>query len=266
LADASFDSRRFTEHLATGFLGRTLEARAATASTNDDAWAALAAGGPDGLAVVADEQRQGRGRAGRVWAHAPGLGLALSVGLRAARGADSTGALPLAAGLAIADAIAALGLEPRLKWPNDVLLGGRKVAGVLCELRRLPGGDAAVVVGMGLNVRQRDADFPPELRAQATSLALAGVDVTLEHVAARICDALEARVLQLRRGDRAGVLAAWTARGAFWGEPVTVRAPAGDVTGVAVRLDLDGALVLRVEGGEWTAVAGDLLTGSGGRA
>jgi BirA family biotin operon repressor/biotin-[acetyl-CoA-carboxylase] ligase len=266
LADASFDSRRFAEHLSTAFVGRALEARASTASTNEDAWTALAAGGPDGLAVVADEQRQGRGRIGRVWAHAPGRGLALSVGLRAARGAESTGALPLAAGLAIADALAALGLDPRLKWPNDVLLDGRKVAGVLCELRRQPGGDEAVVVGLGLNVRQREADFPPELRAHATSLMLAGADVTVEEVAARILDALEARVLQLRGGDRAGVLAAWTARAAFWGKPVTVRAPAGDVTGVALRLDRDGALVLRVDEGEWTAVAGDLLAGSGGRA
>jgi BirA family biotin operon repressor/biotin-[acetyl-CoA-carboxylase] ligase len=257
---AEFDAQRFADRLGTGFVARTFEVRKTTASTNDDAWVALAAGGPDGVAVIADEQRSGRGRMGRQWSHAVGQGLALSVGLRVPRGAAATSTIPLAAGLAVADALAALGFEPRLKWPNDVLLDGRKVAGVLCEMRRMREDDA-VVVGIGVNVAQRPQDFPPTLAGQATSLAIAGAAVSLEDAAARVCDALEVRVLQLRRGDRAGVLEAWSARAAFWGEPVTVRAPDGDVTGVALRLDPDGALVLRMEGGEWTAMAGDLLAG-----
>jgi BirA family biotin operon repressor/biotin-[acetyl-CoA-carboxylase] ligase len=178
------------------------------------------------------------------------------------RDAAVAGLIPLATGLAVAEALAGLGARTTLKWPNDVQVAGRKVAGVLCELRRLPAGDA-IVVGIGVNVRQRGADFPPELRAVATSLAEAGVETDLERVAAAVCDAFEHRLLQLRAGDRAGVLAAWSALAPFWGEPVSVRGPRGDVSGVAQRLDDTGALVLRLDGGaEWTAVAGDLVAGA----
>jgi BirA family biotin operon repressor/biotin-[acetyl-CoA-carboxylase] ligase len=264
LAETPFERARFEDRLATAFVGRVLELRDVTASTNDDAWAALAAGGPDGLAMIANEQRAGRGRAGRAWAHAPGLGLALSIGVRIGRDAPGTGLLPLAAGLAVAEALASLGAAPRLKWPNDVLLGSRKVAGVLCELRRIGGGDA-VVIGIGVNVRQQAKDFPPELRERATSLALSGLDARPEDVAAATCAAFEARLLGLRAGERARVCDAWSERAAFWGEPITVRAPGGDVTGVALRLDERGGLVLRLESGaEWTAIAGDLLAGDAG--
>lgn len=265
MAEPVFDRERFLAHLRTQTVGRVLDARATTPSTNDAAWAALAAGGPDGLAVIADAQSAGRGRAGRVWTHAPGLGLALSLGVRLSSAHESNvaGLIPLAAGLAVAEALAGAGAATRLKWPNDVLIGGRKVAGVLCELRRLPAGDA-VVVGLGVNVLQRAADFPPELRATATSLAESGIESSREAVAAEVCGAFERRLVQLRAGDCAGVLAAWSARAAFWGEPVRVRAPGGDVSGVAQRLDDTGALVLRLESGvEWTAVAGDLLPGGG---
>jgi BirA family biotin operon repressor/biotin-[acetyl-CoA-carboxylase] ligase len=262
LAEPRFDRARFTARLTTRRLGRTLLVRAEAESTNDEAWAALSGGLPDGVAVVADAQRRGRGRAGRGWTHAPGLGLALSVALVLGCDVRQAGVVPLAAGLAVAEALARRGLEPRLKWPNDVLAGGRKLAGVLCELRRLPAGSDAVVIGIGVNVRQRDADFPPELRGRATSLALAGADVAVEDVAADVLDALEPRWTQLQEGDRAALLDAWGARAAFWGEPVSVRTPAGPVRGVAQRLDPDGGLVLRLESGvETTVLAGDLEAG-----
>ena len=262
MADGAFDRDRFAAALGAVPMGTPLELREATDSTNDDAWAALAAGGPDGLAVVALDQRRGRGRAGRTWTQAPGLGLALSIGLRLGAEARSAGAIPLAAGLAIADVLATLGVAPRLKWPNDVLVNGRKVAGVLCEMRRLPSGDA-VVAGLGVNVAQRAEDFPPGLREAATSLAREGVAARLDDVAEAVCTAFAGRIAQLRAGDRATVLAAWSERAAFWGEPVTVRGPASDMTGVAQRLDDSGALVLRLESGaEWTAVAGDLVPGA----
>lgn len=260
MAEPAFDRERFAARLGTAFVARSLDVRRVAASTNDLAWDALAAGGPDGLAVIALEQRAGRGRAGRAWTHAPGLGLALSLGLRAVDAAWA-GAVPLAAGLAAAEAAAALGVPARLKWPNDVLAGGRKLAGVLCEMRRLASGDA-IVVGLGVNVLQRREDFPEALRDSAVSLALAGSDAGVEDAAAAVCGAFERRLAQLRAGGREGVLAEWSARAAFWGEPVSVRGPAGEVSGIAQRLDASGALVLRLENGaEWTAVAGDLLAG-----
>ncbi|HEV2105295.1 MAG TPA: biotin--[acetyl-CoA-carboxylase] ligase, partial [Candidatus Eisenbacteria bacterium] len=174
--------------------------------------------------------------------------------------------VPLAAGLALARALAALGAPARLKWPNDVLLGGRKAAGVLCEMRRGPQGDA-IVIGAGVNVRHAAADFPPELRDRAGSLALAGADAAVEDVAAGFLNALEPLWDALAAGDAEAVRAGWSAQAAFWGERVTVATPGGAVDGVARRLDPGGGLVLRLDSGvEATVLAGDLEAAPGAGA
>lgn len=275
---STFDRVRFGSRLTTRRLGRTLLTRAEVGSTNDEAWEALAADAPDGTVVVADAQTRGRGRAGRSWHTAPGRALALSVLLHQGCDRHPLGLLPLAAGLAVAQALETLGAAPALKWPNDVRLQGRKVAGVLCESRRAPvppavppgratvpaGVRAAAVVGVGVNVSQAVADFPPELAGTATSLALAGIASDRESVAAAFLGALEALWTELQAGSRAALLEAWSRRADFWGRPVAVRTPAGEVRGVARALDPDGALVLVLEGGAETTVrAGDLEAAPG---
>ena len=255
----SFDRSGCLGVLRPRRLGHTLLVRETTGSPNDDAWDALAAGLGDGVVVVADRQQSGRGRAGRRWDHGEGLGIALSVALHLGCDVRQAGLIPLGVGLALAEAIGRLGGDPRLKWPNDVLLRGRKVAGVLCELRRLPQGGDAVVIGVGVNVRQRLEDFAPELRASATSLLHAGIETTPEAVAAEFLAAFESWWPELQEGDRSAVIDAWSARGGFWGEPVTVRTPSGPISGVAQRLDADGGLVLRLDSGlEQVVRAGDL--------
>jgi BirA family biotin operon repressor/biotin-[acetyl-CoA-carboxylase] ligase len=273
---STFDRERFVAELATRRLGRTLVARAEVGSTNDEAWEAFAAGAPDGHVVVADAQLRGRGRAGRPWHTSPGRGLALSVLLRPEGDRRELGLLPLAAGLAVAQALEGLGAAPALKWPNDVLLGGRKTAGVLCENRRAAGppgrAEAPVggplegaVVGVGVNVTQALADFPAELAATATSLALAGVRVRRESVAAAFLNALEPLWADVQAGARAAVLEAWSARADFWGRPVVVRTPGGEVRGVARALDRDGGLVLGLGAGAETVIrAGDVTVAEGG--
>jgi BirA family biotin operon repressor/biotin-[acetyl-CoA-carboxylase] ligase len=258
LADG-FDRVRFAARLRTRSLGQRLVVRDTTASTNDDAWEALGTLG-DGAAVVALAQLRGRGRAGRTWEQAPGKGLALSVALHLGCDAAQAGVVPLAAGLSVARAARALGVAlAGLKWPNDVVVEGRKLAGVLCELRRAPGGGDAVVIGVGLNVAQSRDDFPEPLRDRATSLALAGSAATLEDAAAETLSELEPLWRELQEGDRAAVLAEWSRLCPHWGERLRVRAPAGDVEGVALRLAPDGGLVLRDDSGrEVTVVAGDV--------
>lgn len=278
---SAFDRVRFASRLTTRRLGRMLVARAEVGSTNDEAWDALATDAPDGTVVIADLQTRGRGRAGRTWHTAPGRALALSVLLHQGCDRRSLGLLPLAAGLAVAQALESLGAAPALKWPNDVLLGGRKVAGVLCESRRIqpapgypatPPGRAAApvtardaaVVGVGVNVTQVAGDFPAEIAETATSLALAGVVTDRESVAAAFLDALEVLWVGLQQGGRAELLAAWSARADFWDRVVVVRTPAGVVRGRARALDPDGALVLVLEDGmETTVLAGDLETAPG---
>jgi len=258
-----FDRAAFAALLTTRRLGRTLLVRESTESTNDDAWEAWGSGLGDGVTVIAEQQTGGRGRAGRTWVHAPGLGLAMSCVLHLGCDVRQAGVLPLAVGLAVARACHSLGAAVRLKWPNDVLADGRKLGGVLCEMRRDPRGGEVVVVGIGLDVRQRRDDFPPELRDLATSLALVGVEVTVEAAAAASLNALEPLWDEAQEGDRSAVLAAWSERAAFWGESVTVRTPSGPVSGVAQRLDGDGSLVLRLPSGvETTVMAGDLEAGT----
>jgi BirA family biotin operon repressor/biotin-[acetyl-CoA-carboxylase] ligase len=228
-------------------------------STNDLAWDLLAEGGPDGATVIAETQLAGRGRAGRSWHMAPGRGLAMSVALHLGCDRRQAGLLPLAAGLALAEALELLGREADLKWPNDLLVHGRKLSGILAESRRLPGAGEATVVGVGVNVLERREDFPPELRDHATSLAIEGLDTTREAVAAAFLGAFEPRWDELQEGDRAALLSAWSARSRGWGHAVVARTPTGERRGVALRLDDDGALVIRDAGGdEITVLAGDV--------
>lgn len=259
MADPTFDRARFARLLTTRRLGRTLVARAEADSTNDVAWEALAAGAPDGTAVVADAQPRGRGRAGRVWHMAAGKGLALSLALHFGCEQRRAGSLPLVAGLALARALDGLRLVTELKWPNDLLVAGRKLSGILCERRRLAAGTDAAVIGVGVNVHDQQDDFPPALHGTVTSLALEGKRTSREEVAARFLNAFEPLWAEHQEGEGHGALAAWKDRAAFWGRGVSVRTPGGVLTGVARDLDPDGALILELEDGRTTTVvAGDV--------
>ena len=258
--DSTFDRAAFGAALHTRHFGHFLIARGEVESTNDLAWELLSSGeAPDGAVVVADAQTRGRGRAGHSWHTAPGRGLALSIVLHQGCDRRQLGVLPLLAGLALARGLETLGARAELKWPNDLLLDGRKVSGILVESRRtFEGGDAAVI-GVGVNVTQAAEDFPAELRTLATSLALAGVATTREDVAAAFLDALEPLWAEFQEGDRRVALDAWKARASFWGRRLRVRGAGGEVEGIARDLDVDGALVLEREGGERVVVhAGDV--------
>jgi BirA family biotin operon repressor/biotin-[acetyl-CoA-carboxylase] ligase len=265
-----FDRARFDAALTTRRIGRTLLVRERAGSTNDLAWEALAEGLPDGVTVIAEAQEEGRGRAGRRWHMAPGRGLALSVALHLGCDRRQASALPLVAGLALARALDACGVAVDLKWPNDLLIAGRKLSGVLVELRRIPGGAGplggeAVVIGVGVNVSERREDFPEELRATATSIALAGHDLRREEIAAGLLNQLEPLWDELQEGSRAALLDAWKQRASLWGRDVTVATPGGPVSGTAVDLDADGALIVRrADGSLTTVVAGDLMLEAGG--
>jgi len=265
-----FDRDRFASRLGSTVLGRELLVRETTASTNDDAWEALPAHG-HGVAVVALAQTRGRGRSGRGWVQVPGKGLALSVALRLEFDARHAGLIPLAAGLAAVEAAHALGAGgARLKWPNDVLARGRKLAGVLCEVRRAPAAPAAardaVVIGLGMNVGHAREDFPDEIADTATSLALEGAPVGLEDAAATFLGRLEPLWAGLCQGARPALLAEWSRWMPQWDERLTVRTPAGLVAGVALRLDTEGGLVLRGDDGlETTVLAGDVMAPVEGR-
>ena len=260
MAETHFDRAAFEARLSTRRLGRPLIAHALLPSTNDAAWEAMAVGGAEGLVVVADAQSSGRGRAGRRWHMAPGRGLALSLLLRPGGVGAPLSVLPLASGLALDLAFERLGVRTALKWPNDLLLNGRKVAGILCESRSAEAGSPgrAVVIGVGVNLSQRRKDFPPELK-DATSLALEGCRREREEVAAEFLNALEPLWEELKQRGGAPVIGRWQERASFWGQTVRIHTPAGPVSGVARALDLEGRLVLESQSGELIPIlAGDL--------
>jgi BirA family transcriptional regulator, biotin operon repressor / biotin---[acetyl-CoA-carboxylase] ligase len=209
----------------------------ATDSTNERTRALASAGAPHGTLVTADEQSAGRGRQGRAWTAPPRSAVLMSVLLR-----ELNETLPLAAAVAVCEA---LPVDARIKWPNDVWIEGRKVAGILVEARPQEGW---AVLGIGLNVTTRD--FPSDLAA--TSLALAGSDLTPEAALTVLVSALN---VWLPRPP-ADVLAAWRSRDALLGRPV--RWSNGSNEGIAAGVDDSGALIVETVDGPVTLDAGEV--------
>jgi BirA family biotin operon repressor/biotin-[acetyl-CoA-carboxylase] ligase len=216
-------------------------------STSDRLKALARGGAPEWTVVLADRQTGGRGREGRSWTSPPG-GLYLSVLLRPRF--ERVSLLPLAAGVAVAEAAGALGVATELKWPNDVVCRGRKLAGVLSEAASGPTGVEWVVLGIGVNVAPDGDAMPAELRETATSLAAEGApDAPLSAVAADVLAGV-GRACLLLATDPAALVARWRERAIpWWGETVEATTAGGRVRGVLRGIDADGALLLEPEGG-----------------
>ena len=224
-------------------------------STNDSARGLADGGAPHGTLCLAEEQTAGRGRGGRAWASPAGVGVWMSMVARPAS-LPAPGLLPLLVGLAAAEAIDGF-VRPavtHLKWPNDLHLAGRKIAGILCEgswdgLR--PG---AVVVGIGINVLHAPDDFPDEVRETATSLRIvAGWSPPRIEVAGAVASAV-ARALRNPPSQLSGaMLDALRRRDALEGRPVRVTG-ATETTGTALGVSPAGALLLRDPAGRLQTV------------
>jgi BirA family transcriptional regulator, biotin operon repressor / biotin---[acetyl-CoA-carboxylase] ligase len=247
------------ELAGTVFTGKLHFSRV-TASTNSDALAAARLGAPHGSVYFADEQLAGRGRGDHVWISAAGEGLYVSVLQRLQIPSARLALLPLAAGLAAADAIQSVsGLVVDLRWPNDLLIGPRKTGGILVEART----DSkallhAVVVGIGINVHQRT--FPPDLATPATSLDLE----TNGHIARQalllaLLKSLQQEALALVNADAAREIAARVEKASTWirGRRVEVHGPQ-TCSGVTAGLDENGFLRVTTATGLVTVQTGGL--------
>lgn len=218
---------------------------------------AAASGAAEGLVIVAGTQTAGRGRRGRPWVSPPGAGLYLSLLLRPTAAAIRV--LTLGAGVGVRDGIRrATGLETTLKWPNDVLAGGRKISGVLAEGHALGTARQAVVLGIGLNLRP--AACPPDLAGVATSLeAELGRPVDDEAVLTAVLAAVGEVYEDLSGGRADDILRRWreAAPGAV-GSVVEWDGPDGLRTGLTDGIDDDGALRVRTADGAVTLSAGEV--------
>lgn len=243
------------------WLGRQRITLDACGSTNDEAARLARAGASHGTIVTAAVQHAGRGRLGRVWASPPG-GLYLSAVLRLPLRSVDVPPVTLAVGIAVHDTLRALAAPVALKWPNDVVvaadhaLAGRKLAGVLVEAQSSGPRIDAIIVGIGLDL---DGGLPPELAAQATTLAaLTGVTYPPSAVLERLLPHLEHWIDRTVAGGADTLTAAWEAR-MVPAARVRLVGEAGAPVGTALGLDRDGALRVDVGGQVRRVIAGEVV-------
>lgn len=225
----------------------------AVGSTNDLARRLAGSGAAAGCAVLADEQRAGRGRGGRGWFSPPGMGIWLSVVLRPAE-LPNPALLPLWVGLAAARALDDYIPPPGvgIKWPNDLFHGGRKLGGILCEASWEGGTPVWVVAGIGVNLLQSEADFPAPIRASATSLRIASDrTLPLEEVAGALAGAVAEAGSGIPAALDATAAAELAARDVLAGQRVEVRGGGEALlsAGTALGIAPDGALLVRDRAG-----------------
>jgi BirA family biotin operon repressor/biotin-[acetyl-CoA-carboxylase] ligase len=250
----------------TGQWGRGLHWYAEVDSTQRVARDLARAGAPEGTVVVAEAQTAGRGRLGRGWHSPAGENLYCSLVLRPPLAPAKVPQLGLVAGVAVAAAVAAeTGRRPAIKWPNDVLLEGRKVAGILTEMDGEVERVHHVIAGIGVNLNVPAAAFPPELRTKATSLfAVTGRRIDRAAFAARLLAQLEARYGRYLAVGFPSVRTEWESYSCLRGAEVGIVAPDGEVEGRVLGLDADGALRVRRHDGRIAhIVAGEVAVRGG---
>ena len=241
-------------------LGHTIHRLGEVVSTQIEAARLAAEGASEGTVVTATHQSAGRGRRGRLWLDAPGQSLLMSIVLRPAIAPGLAPQLSLVAAVAVADALAdalgSSGVTAAIRWPNDVMVGTRKICGLLPEaVTTREGALEHVILGIGLNVNQ--ADFPAPIRELATSMRIeTGGERAVDEMLATVLAALEDRYQRFVQAGLGALLPAWLERA----QGIGSRATAADGReGIAVGLDLDGALLLRTESGEtMRVVAGEV--------
>jgi BirA family biotin operon repressor/biotin-[acetyl-CoA-carboxylase] ligase len=228
-------------------------------STNDEAAALARAGAPHGTVVACEAQTRGRGRQGHKWYSPPGENVYLSVVLRPALAPAAAPPLTLVAGVALSDALSAFGVRAALKWPNDLLVAGKKIAGILTEMTTRDQHLEFVVVGLGVNLNT--PEFPGELGAIATSLARERQEpIDREAFVTRLLGDLE-RWLDVFVEEGAGTLVrAWKERTCTLGQRVRVLQGGVPVVGVAQDVDDDGALLLLAEDGRYVRILSGEIT------
>ena len=225
-------------------------------STQTVAFALAERGATDRTVVVADQQAAGRGRRGRVWQAPARTSLLASILVRSRLPQALLATLSPTTAVATAEALRRVApLEPRLKWPNDVLVGGRKIAGILLESRAVASSEPVLVIGVGINLGQRE--FPPELAGSATSVALeTGHAVDRETMLAALLEEFDAWRARLEGEGFGPVRERWKSLSDTIGRHVTV----DGVSGTATDLDGDGALLIDVGDGVRRVIAGEITT------
>jgi BirA family biotin operon repressor/biotin-[acetyl-CoA-carboxylase] ligase len=246
----------------TKVIGRDIRVFEQTTSTNDVIEKLARDGVKEGVVVFAESQTRGRGRLGRKWISPGRKGLWFSVLLRPELRPQEATQLTVASATALRRAIQAeTGLRPEIKWPNDILIGGKKVAGILTELNAELDRVRHVILGIGVDVNLGAGEFPAELRKTATSLKIeSGRTISRAELATAILRELDADYDRICGGNFAAVADEWQAHCQTIGRAVTIQIGERKIRGRAESLDDDGALRLRTEHGHLERITGGDVT------
>jgi BirA family biotin operon repressor/biotin-[acetyl-CoA-carboxylase] ligase len=243
-------------------LGSRLHYFAEIASTNSYACQLAADGAGEGEIIIAETQTRGRGRLGRTWISPPFVNIYFSVILRPRLAPAHAPQLTLMAAVALADTVASyVTPPPTIKWPNDILIQGRKVAGILAESRCDAERIEFVILGIGVNVNYPVERMPNPIRARATSIAsVTRVNVSREEFLRRLIHALDRCYGELEESGFADIARRWEARFELRGKQVGAQIGDRAIIGTAQGIESDGALILQDERGErQRIVAGDVI-------
>ncbi len=245
----------------TGLMGREILLVPATGSTNTLARDLAQEGRPEGTVVMANDQTEGRGRHGRRWLSPPGRNLCMSIILTPPRPFREAPLLTIMSAVACASALrAALSIPVSIKWPNDIMVSGRKLGGILTELRAEGDRIIHAIMGIGMNVNITAQEMPGEIRETATSLRIeTGGDISRTRLAVLILRELDRWYEILLREGAGPVREEWLRLSSTIGKTVRVMMPSETVTGEAIGIDGTGMLLLRLPGGSVRVInSGDL--------
>lgn len=204
-----------------------------------------------GIFVATNYQSRGRGRESRAWIAPRGQSLLFSLVLFPGHAPSYIHLMTITAALAVCEGIRShLNLKPEVKWPNDVLINGKKVCGILTEMIKEPKGEQAVIVGVGLNVNQKASAFPGELRQTATSLYLEkGELIPRLPLLAAVMKSFEDHYFLYQRNHFQEIIKRWKNYSSILGRRVTLRSGKREIQGVVINLEDSGAIVIRLDTG-----------------
>ncbi len=248
--------------LKTERFGKEVYAFRETSSTSDVASALASGGTQEGTVIVADRQTEGRGRMGRSWESAPGVGILMSLVLRPRIPPMDVPRITITSAVAVSELLKEeVGLDAPIEWPNDIVVSGKKVCGILTEMVAEQDRVESVILGIGLNVNHTEKHFSPELRETATSLYIeGGAKRDRTALLQRLLERLEQLYDMLQEGRFEEIVARWSANSYTLGRRVRCAADGRPVEGIAESLASDGALVVRTDDGTVRQITcGDVL-------
>jgi len=255
-----FNEELLRAFLTTSVFGKQIQLLEKTVSTNNQAFSLAFKGAPEGTAVLADCQTGGKGRLSRSWFSPPGKNIYTTVVLRPQMEPALAPQITLISGVAVAELLNRYCPgKVSLKWPNDVLIGGRKVCGILAESRSSAVKIEYIVVGIGININMTEEDLDEDLRRIATSLKIeTGRDYVREEVAARLYESLEKWYLIFRDSGFAPVREKWLECAGMTGKEICYVSQGATVKGRVAGMDNDGALLCDVNGEIKRLLAGEI--------